>query len=338
MKWFLQRVLAALATLVVVAVGAGALLGMQYQGEPAEWARSGGDDAIWLGHAWVDGRNGEAEFRALAERVSNSGIRDLYVHTGPLAEDGTLDPELHPTAADFVDRVHEELPEVRVSAWLGQLVPERSAREGRLELAEEETRANVVAAARTVMEIGFDGVHYNFEPLSSGDWNFLSLLEETRAAIGEEAWLSSAVAQIEPIPGFRLLAKAVVGRDKYWSTGYLTRVAELVDQVAIMTYDTGMPMERLYGGYVVHQTRMALDAVPEDVGLLMGVPAYDDEHVMRDPEAETMETATRAVRLGMSERLTEPREGAGVAIYVDFEATDRQWDAYRDGWFTPAAP
>lgn len=85
-------------------------------------ARSVGDDGLWLSHRWVDGRENEPEVEALAARLRTTGIRDLFVHVGPLGDDGTLDPRLRPQAAWFAGRVHGLLPGVRVLAWLGDEV------------------------------------------------------------------------------------------------------------------------------------------------------------------------------------------------------------------------
>jgi hypothetical protein len=60
----LRHVVVGLVVFAVVAsalAGAAALyLGRQFSGTPDPSARSRGLDAIWLGHAWVDGRKTEA--------------------------------------------------------------------------------------------------------------------------------------------------------------------------------------------------------------------------------------------------------------------------------------
>jgi hypothetical protein len=51
-------------------------------------------------------------------------------------------------------------------------------------------------------------------------------------------------------------------------------VALRVNEVALMVYDTALPSRRAYSGYVRRQTELALRAVPDDVTLLIGLPAY----------------------------------------------------------------
>nr|WP_155998871.1 hypothetical protein [Streptomonospora sp. PA3] len=325
----MQRVLAAVAAVLVVALGAAVLVRVQYTGEPASWAVSDGTNALWMGHAWVDGRYGEQELAELKPRIDEGGISDVYVHVGPLGYDGRLDPAKHPEAAAFLRMFRAELPKVRVSAWVGQRVEV-----GRLDLGDEAVRTRVVEAADRLVGMGFDGVHYNFEPVPNNDPGLLALLERTRAELPADALLSSAVPTVEPLAGLAFTLGLVLPKDPFWSSGYLGRVAEHLDQVAVMSYDTGMPTEGLYGGFVVRQTTAAMDAVPQDVHLLMGVPAYPDDHAGRNPEAETTAAAVRAVRLGLSDG-GERRERFGTALYADFSATGDQWSAYLDGWAGP---
>ncbi|MFD0659387.1 glycoside hydrolase family 18 protein [Thermocatellispora tengchongensis] len=213
-----------------------AALRLQFTGAPASWARSSGHDALWLGHMWVDGRRGERDVAALAARLRDTGIKDVYVHSGPFELDGTLKPEKYPNARNFLKWWRTHLPSVRVSAWLGQEV-----KDGGLDLDDPANRERVLSGARAILDTGFDGVHYNFEPIGDGDAEFLELLDRTRA-LAPGRLLTTSVPQTEPYLGMRLLARAVIAHDKYWSRGYLREVARRVDQVAVMTYDAYWPM------------------------------------------------------------------------------------------------
>ncbi|GAA4873338.1 hypothetical protein [Kitasatospora terrestris] len=320
--------LAAVLALVVLPVaGAAGALRLQYAGEPAADARTRGRDAIWLGHAWVDGRKGDAELAALAQRMAGTGIRDLYVHTGPLAHDGSLDPALYPKAKDFLDRAHRALPGVRVQSWLGDVV--RPEKDG-LDLERADVRDRVTASARQVLDAGFDGVHFDMEPVRPDSAGFLALLdrvhEVTRAA---DRPFSVAAPQIDPLPGLHVVTTGLSGHGKWWSQSYFAEVARRVDQVAVMSYDTAMPVESLYGGYVAQQTELALEATPPSVDLLMGLPAYWDDTSAHRGAAETVRAAVRGARLGLGKN---GRANFGLALYVDFTATPDHWTAYRDGW------
>ncbi|MFG1943610.1 hypothetical protein [Nonomuraea sp. NPDC048826] len=317
--------LIALALVVVVAlIGVlAAAFRLQFTGAPAGWAMSTGNDALWLGHMWVDGRRDEQDVRVLAERLRTTGVKDLYVHSGPFAFDGRLDPAKHAEAPRFVQWVKRHLPGVRVSAWLGQ-----SVKNG-LDLDDPAARRNVLDGVASVMKAGFDGVHYNFEPLGDGDTDFLVLLQETRR---HASLVSTSVPQIEPYPLMRTPTRAVMGHDKYWSRGYFQEVVSRVDQVAIMTYDSGMPLESLYGGYVRRQAELALDLVPESKTLLIGAPAYHDHGIPWGDAAESVAAAGQGAKLALSAH--GARERFGLALYVDFAATEEDWREYEDNWLS----
>ncbi|MBZ6103201.1 glycoside hydrolase family 18 protein [Streptomyces olivaceus] len=325
-----RTALAVLLVLLLPLLVAETALRVNYLGDPADGTRTRGRDALWLGHAWVDGRKTEADLTALARNLKTTGIRDLYVHTGPMEHDGTLPEALYPKAHWLIDGVHRELPGVRVQAFLGDVLATESPDGMRLEQAA--TRAAVVDSARQVLDVGYDGVHLDLEPLHSGDRDYLSLLDDVRAVTRPRgAQLSVAAHQIDPLPGFHSFWGTVAGHPKWWSQEFFGRVARRVDQIAVMSYDTMQPLESLYGGYVAQQTSLALEVTPPTTHLLMGLPFYQENRFGHWAHAETVAAAVRGVRLGLS-RTDADRERFGVAAYIDFAATDEDWASYRSGW------
>ncbi|MFF2624441.1 hypothetical protein ACFVUN_01555 [Kitasatospora griseola] len=315
------------ALLVLPVLGAALALRWCYAGDPAVDARTRGRDAIWLGHAWVDGRRTDADLSVLATRVRGTGIHDLYVHTGPLEHDGSLDPKRAPGVADFLGRARAAMPGVRIQSWLGDVVaPEKDG----LHLDRQDVRDRITASAQQVLDLGFDGVHFDLEPVHDGSSGFLALLDQVHAlTAARSAPLSIAAPQIEPVPMVGRVSFALTDHGKWWSAGYFAQAARRVDQVAVMSYDTSMPVESLYGGYVARQTTLALANTPPDVALLMGLPAYWDDTPTHRGDAETVRAAVRGARLALG---PDGRENFGLALYVDFAATPDHWAAYRDGW------
>ncbi|WP_234438381.1 hypothetical protein [Streptomyces sp. NRRL S-340] len=316
--------------LVLPLLAAETALRVNYTGEPADGTRTRGQDAIWLGHAWVDGRKKDADVAALAARLRGTGIRDLYVHAGPLEHDGTLPASAYRDAGRLVAAVHRALPGVRVQAWLGDVLATESPDGLRLERAR--TRAAVVASTRAVLAAGFEGAHFDLEPLHSGDRNYLGLLDDLRAVTrAHGAVLSVAAHQIDPLPAFHSLWGTLTNHPKWWSQAYFGEVARRVDQIAVMSYDTMQPLQSLYGGYVAQQTSLALEVTPATTDLLMGLPFYHENRFGHWAHAETVPAAVRGVRLGLS-RTDPDRVRFGVALYVDFAATEADWSAYRNDW------
>jgi Glycosyl hydrolases family 18 len=330
-RWWRRRwvriTAAAVALVVSVPVAAGVALRLEDAGSLNARAHTRGRDAVWLGHAWVDGRRSDADVAALAARVRGTGIRDLYLHVGPLSGDGGLDPAKSPRAKWAVSALRAAMPGVRVQAWLGQRVGRAN---GDLDLDDSTTRAHVVTSARQVLDAGFDGVHFDLEPVADGDRGLLTLLDATAAAVHQRSRvLSIASHHIEPLAGFTSVGNAVVGHNKWWTPRYLRQVARRVDQIAIMSYDTALPLPSLYGGYVRRQTDVALANVPPATDLLMGLPAFHTDDWGHSATAETVSAAVRGTRLALD---GDPRQRFGVALYVDFAATDADWSAYRRDW------
>ncbi|MDX6238415.1 MAG: hypothetical protein QOG10_3230 [Kribbellaceae bacterium] len=336
-RWRRAGVVAALAlVLALLPVGAAALsLRLQYAGDPSADARTRGRDAVWLGHAWVDGRKTDADLATLATQLKGTGIRDLYVHTGPLEHDGSLPASVHPRARWFVDAVHRLMPQLRVQAWLGDVV---APEEAGLHLDEPAVRDRIASSSTQVLALGFDGVHLDLEPVRSGSAGYLALLDQVHALTTEhDKVLSIAAPQIDPLPGLHRVAIAVAGHGKWWSQAYFAAAARRVDQIAVMSYDTAMPLESLYGGNVAQQTKLALEVTADSVDLLMGLPAYWESNPSHWGSAETVEAAVRGARLALG-RESPGRQAFGLALYVDFTATPDDWAAYRRGWCMEPQP
>lgn len=306
-------------------------LWVENTGEPAVTAHTRGRDALWLGHAWVDGRKSQTDVAALAKQLSDGNIRDLFVHTGPLSDDGSLGRELSPRASWFVAAMHRTLPGVQVQSWLGDMVaPAYDA----LHMADRATRDRVAASVTQMLDLGFDGVHFDLEPVRSGSPDYLTLLDRTRPiTASRHAVLSVSTPQLEPLPGAHHVGAILTGNGKYWSQTYFAEVASKVDQLAVMSYDTWMPTRSLYSGYVARQTTMALEVTPPQVDLLMGVPAFRADGIGHHATAETVAAAVRGIRLGLS-RAAPDRRQFGAALYVDFAATANDWSDYRRDWCT----
>ncbi|MEV8374503.1 hypothetical protein AB0P21_17320 [Kribbella sp. NPDC056861] len=320
----------ALAFVLLIPLPLGALavsLRLAYTGDATALSR--GKDAIWLGHAWVDGRKTDADVTALAKQLQGTGIRDLYVHTGPLEHDGSLPlATVAPKAKWFTDAVHRALPKVRVQAWLGDVLqPEKNPG---MDLDDAAVRSRVNTSSEQVLDQGFDGIHFDVEPVRSGSKGFLALLDQVHVMTAARGVpLSVAAAQLNPAPGMNGLLVGVTGMSKWWTKEYFGAVASRVEQIAVMSYDTWTPLESLYGGYVAQQTEMALEVTPAHVDLLMGLPFYWEDNFSHRGSAETVQAAIRGAQLGLG---TSKRENFGLALYVDFAATPEHWATYRDTW------
>lgn len=328
-RFAVGKVLVLLAVGCVLVGGRWVLFSVQDIGGVSPAARSSGRDALWLGHAWVDGREGGADVARLAVTLRGTGVSDVFVHVGPLDDDGYLDPAKAPAAAWFTAEMHALIPGVRVQAWIGDEIEPS----GGMNVESAATRGRIVDSAREVLGRGFDGVHLDLEPVGDADPGFLDLLDAVRPVVhAAGAVVSVSAEQLEPVPGSRWAMEAAEGHSSWWSQAYLRQVASRVDQVALMTYDTALWSPSAYAGFVRDETAVALQAVPAHVALLIGLPAFHDARSLgHSSSAETVGAAIRGVRLALPAG-TPAGRAFGVALYVDFAATPADWAVYASSW------
>lgn len=165
-----------------------------------------------------------------------------------------------------------------------------------------------------LVDAGFDGIHYDIEPIQDGDAGFLVLLEATRAALPPGTPLSVATPHFRPP-----LMPPVDPFTRFWRADYYRQVASRCDQVAYMGYDSMMPTSGLYERFMRYQVRAMAPNVAGE--LLIGVPTYDEPTASHMAGVETVESGLRGARLG--------GYGQGVAIYADWTTAAEEWEAFR---------
>jgi hypothetical protein len=320
---------ALLAVLLAASLSAGVEMSRMDSGPEAAWARSSGHDALWMGRIWAQGEYTPAQFRQMVGRISGSGISDVYVFVGQMSPDGYLDPARYAGARSFLAAFRAALPRVRVSAWMSGVLGS-----GNINLARTATRAAITASAATVLQAGFTGIHYDLEPVPSGDQDYLRLLQATSELRPRPQPLSVSVPKLEPLPGLRLPWQLAHVGPVFWTPAYLTAVSRYVDQVDLMAYDTTMPFPSWYGGYVARQTDLALGALPASVRLLIGIPCYHYSDFAHSASAETVAAAVRGIRAGLTASGASHRK-VGVALFADYSSTPQDWQSYMSAWVRP---
>jgi hypothetical protein len=306
------RVAAAAAAILIVFVVAGFFLAHQASGPAASWATSSGHDGLWLGPGSVADVAGRSQ---LAARIRASRVADVYVPAGPVSASGELTPA--PGTASFVSWFRHTFPHVQVCAWLTGTVGR-----GHLDLDDGATQQALVASARSRLRAGFTGISYDLAPVASGDAGLLAVLDQTRAL--HPALLSVDTPKLEPLTGMGLPAALVMRHPVFWTSAYLGQVASRVSQVAVLGFDTGMPLSSWYSGYVKRETSVALHAVPASVGLLIAAPANGGSD-------ESVAATIHGARVALT--ATGRRQALfGVGLYTAGTATASDWAAYQADW------
>ena len=322
--------IAALA-LLLIATGLAAFAGaayLRYHGDLPLQAQHG-PVGLWLEHRWVVEPQSPGAYDALADELRRHGITDVFAHVGPLDGRGAIPPERYPNAAAFVTALHARLPGVHIQAWMGQMEKRRG---GPLDLSDPDTRAVILRTAALFLDLGFDGIHYDIEPLQRDDGALHALLDATHALTQARGrLLSLATTEIEPFPGVNALVNTPLPDAVLWSPSDYREAAARVDQLAVMSYNTALPWDWLYGSFMDFETRRIAAAVDGRATIMMGVPTYEDRGWTFHPEAENMASALRGIRLALPD-VSPPAAPPGIAIYAHWTTDDAEWATYRRLW------
>ncbi|EKD64037.1 MAG: hypothetical protein ACD_51C00093G0002 [uncultured bacterium] len=285
-------------------------------------------NGLWLQHAWVGNEQETAVIEDLALKLAKYDIKYVYVHTGPFDSDGTIPEERYKFASEFLKILKAKNPDIVALAWVGQVRSE-------LDIDDSIIRKNITTTCgELISETGFDGIHYDIEPIAHEDTAFLTLLEETRTELGDSAFISVATDEWQPSL-LSDLAGEILDQDikSYWETDYFKSTAETADQIVIMTYDTSLGetehYEWLVEQQIIYLTQILVDS---DAQLLIGIPTYEDDKESFDPEVENMETGLKGVVQGLNNKRTNVSVFTGVAIYADWETDESEWGIYENLW------
>lgn len=268
--------------------------------------------AFWMEHAWASDTR---DFALLADRVKDLNITDLYFHVGPLSEDGSLADDLH-----FISSFQNL--DTTNYAWIGQLRSE-------IDLDSQNVRSRIVESSRWIVSQGFDGIHLNIEPVRHGDTAFFELLKELDAAL-PEAKISIATDEWQPHFISRIIANIFnTNIQSYWQADQIKTAAEYVDQIVVMTYDTGFKDPDLYSWWVEQQTISLSSILPEGKELFIGIPSYDEGSNI-DPNAENIETGLKGFEKGVQNYRSNPENITGLAIYPYWTMDDAEWESLKN--------
>jgi hypothetical protein len=301
---------------------------------PSAEQESRGVNALWARHQWVGQAHSDREYHALADTLRQGQISDVFFHVGPLDAAGTIPPDRYVHARELLTAMDRLVPGVRAQAWIGQVTKQDA---GPLDLKSHAVRDRIVRTAETFLDLGFDGIHYDIEPVYPADGEFLDLLDRTHDLTrGRGAVLSVSLEQLELVNGMQALAAELLPDIHYPprpSRGFLKQVARRVDQVAIMAYDTELPADWLVGRHFAWQAKHVTELVGDQVSVFVGVPTYAQGQPF--PWAENLRSAIRGTRRGLDRLDHQPAHPVGLAIYADWTTTPDEWALYQAAWVHP---
>jgi hypothetical protein len=287
-----------------------------------------GDNALWMRRHWMHENPTPTEIAALVESLRAHGIKRIYPFLGPMDREGwpgwrskagfvRYDPE---RGGRFLAEIHRIAPEIRVIPWTGGLL------DSDVNLKDLGQRKAFADHARRLVEAGADGVHLNIEPLPSGTSDYLLLLREVKAAIGDRTL--SVAASPPPIPG-------QPSEDTHWELRFLREVCRNANEIAVMSYNTGLTSAPAFEKLIATWTEELAATLPppraDGCEWLMGVPAYDDDKDYHRPDVETVEHSLNGIVAGLH-AVKNVEHFRGVAIYASFTTDERKWAVFDRLW------
>ncbi|MBE3576093.1 MAG: hypothetical protein IMX00_00105 [Limnochordales bacterium] len=340
------RLRATILTLMVLAVAAALLVALgSYRDYPVaavvppELEQQ--ENAIWLGYRWFSGAFSDAELLKLVERVRQHRFGYLLLNAGSLDAGGRLAQTRGEGLVKLLDALHGAGYEGKVLAWLNG----KNAEYGPgVDLEDPEIRRAITATVRELMVANsVDGIQLDIKSIRSGDPFFLALLDEIRTN--------------GLLPG-QILSVAVRPLRSGWNGGwlrsdlatpdYLQEVAGRVDQLAVLTYDSALPLPGLYQRWLESQVESVVNvAIAEvrrreekydsrDFSLLFAVPSFDDPRFTHWPVAENVVAASQALVAAFArcrERGELPLQlKMGYSLYAEWTTDETEWQALGHLW------
>ena len=251
-------------------------------------------NAVWLEHRWLTRDHTDPEIEELVERLQRRGVRYVFPHIIPFDNAGNLPEHSRQQMRRFLAVAREAAPDMRILPWVGGLrlgYPRATA--GSIDLGNLGQRQRLVAECRGLIDEGFHGVHINVEPIDDGNLEFLALLRALRTAVGEDHLLSIAATRPGPIA-------PPMAPNFFWTRDYYRRLAGVVDQLVVMTYDTAIPTPELYRRYLAYAAAATTRRLESSrARMLIGIPTYDARGIMHRAGVETPENALLGVVAGL---------------------------------------
>ena len=291
-------------------------------------------NALWVGTNWTYQTHSDEDIQRFIRHLREHEIGTVYAWVSWLQADQTWrGVDNFENVKAFVRQFKQFYPESRLFGWVSFPV---DFGPGTYRM-DDETIQQAVAdfSSRVIDEFGFDGVFLNIEPVWDGDQNFLSLLRRVRAVLGTATPISVAIPPDWSPLGVDIPVPPLIVPGTEWATQYKQSVALLVDEMAVMAYNSGLSRPEDYSAWVAYQVQafaQPIAALGGGTAVVIGIPTYDAEPPGHDPLVENVTSAAEGVRAGLAAAGDAAAFVSGVAIYADWTTDDDEWAAFRRDW------
>lgn len=182
----------------------------------------------YLPEEWISDPQTDAFIAAKVNEMKSYAIEYQFNNIGTLQEDGSINLDNIKEFGHWIKVSRETDPNQKIIAWVNGSTTEHA------QAPDSDLRQTIIDSVSNLVKNGLeyqgkiykvDGVHFDIEPLRSqwkDDPQLLSLMQDVRSALGANVHLSIAA------PAW----------DVVWSNGYITQMANVVDMLNPMIYDT----------------------------------------------------------------------------------------------------
>ena len=292
-------------------------------------------NALWLTTEWTYETHTDEEVAALVQELRDRKIGTIYAWISYLQFDRTwrAQDQIENIKA-FASQFNKAYPEAVLMGWVSLPTTEEDRVTTRInDVNLQQDVANF--SKRVVEEFGYEGVFLNAEPVWDGDQNYLALLRAVRGAIGIDVPLSAAIPPDWSPSSSNIPLPPLIEPGTEWETPYKQSVALLVDQMAVMAYQSGLSSADDYVQWVAYQVKtfaLAIADLGTETSLIIGIPTFDADPPGHDPLVENVNSAVQGVEMGIEQAGDAARYVQGVALYADFTTTPEEWAAYQQAW------
>jgi hypothetical protein len=291
-------------------------------------------NAVWIGTEWTYATHDDQTIKDFVQQLRDHQVGTVYAWVSWLQADQTWRGTHNFEAVQaFVRQFKQYYPEAQLFGWVSFPV-DLGSDEYRLENVGLQ---QIVAdfSARVTNEFGFDGVFLNIEPVWNNDQNFLALLRKVRAAVGNQVPISAAIPPDWSPVGANIPVPPLIVPGTVWDRDYKQSVALLVNEMAVMAYNSGLSSAADYSLWMAYQVRTFAQTVEELGGgtdIVIGIPTYDAEPPGHDPNVETIPAAVEGVRAGLQQAGDAAEFVRGLGVYADWETDETEWAAFKQSW------
>ncbi len=290
------------------------------------------NNGLYLSTSWLNKPRSDAEIVALAKRLRESNIRNVFINATDVNA-------VNPLATNFLKTLGARLPDAKVIGMIyrSPCGVGTQSKDKCFNPSDEQDRHRLNRDASNLWSAGFHGVQIDYEPAVSGDGTFLEILEHLRKTkpSGKMLSVAGSFLALEGKEKDEIKPSVKSGQSLLiWNRDYYAAVMSKVDQVMLMNYDTALRSEQDYIRFTDWQvrqlTRLASDAKIE---LQVGLPSNMKGRAgLYDRAAENLGAGIKGVQSALGSASCP--EKVGVSIFNDASMNSELWKSFNDAFPT----